>query len=68
MSEPHFYTSVLPWHNIFYWYARTDLASLLIDNPKVSYNISHICVVIKVQLKIQIFVRKVTAEVIMSGI
>ncbi len=36
LSEPYFYTSILPWHNIFYWYARTDLASLLVENPKVS--------------------------------
>ena len=36
LSEPYFYTSILPWHNIFYWYARTDLSALLIDNPKVN--------------------------------
>ncbi|XP_054633188.1 protein arginine N-methyltransferase 7 [Dunckerocampus dactyliophorus] len=29
MGEPHFSTSLLPWHALFFWYCRTALAGFL---------------------------------------
>nr|XP_023675560.1 protein arginine N-methyltransferase 7 isoform X1 [Paramormyrops kingsleyae] len=29
IGEPHFSTSLLPWHSLFFWYCRTALAQLL---------------------------------------
>lgn len=35
MSEPFFTQSLLPWHDLYMWYTRTEISSLLVDNPIV---------------------------------
>lgn len=32
LGEPFFQTSILPWDNIYYLYARSELSSLLSDD------------------------------------
>ena len=35
MGEPFFISSILPWHNLHFWYARTALASHLADSALI---------------------------------
>ncbi|NXG10222.1 ANM7 methyltransferase, partial [Sakesphorus luctuosus] len=35
MGEPFFSTSLLPWHNLYFWYARTAVTSHLSSNVTV---------------------------------
>ena len=35
MGEPYFLSSILPWHNLYFWYARTALATHLADGALV---------------------------------
>ncbi|KFO86918.1 Protein arginine N-methyltransferase 7, partial [Buceros rhinoceros silvestris] len=35
MGEPFFTTSLLPWHNLYFWYARTAVTSHLSSNVTV---------------------------------
>ncbi|KAH0619498.1 hypothetical protein JD844_000160 [Phrynosoma platyrhinos] len=35
IGEPFFSTSLLPWHNLYFWYARTALAHHLTSDVKV---------------------------------
>nr|XP_009939264.1 PREDICTED: protein arginine N-methyltransferase 7 isoform X2 [Opisthocomus hoazin] len=35
VGEPFFTTSLLPWHNLYFWYARTAVASHLTSNVTV---------------------------------
>ena len=35
MAEPYYLTSLLPWHNLYFWYARTALASQLKDDALI---------------------------------
>lgn len=35
LAEPYFYTSTLPWDNIYFWYARTDIADSLASSHTV---------------------------------
>ena len=36
MAEPHFYANSLPWHNVQFWYARTQLAPYLSDTVTIT--------------------------------
>jgi protein arginine N-methyltransferase 7 len=35
IGEPYFQNSILPWHNILFWYTRTELAPHLAEDYKV---------------------------------
>ena len=35
LAEPYFSVSSLPWHDVYFWYARTELANRLSDVPSV---------------------------------
>ncbi|KAG7522456.1 arginine N-methyltransferase 7 [Solea senegalensis] len=35
MGEPHFCTSLLPWHSLYFWYCRTALAGFLLPNATI---------------------------------
>ncbi|XP_067002543.2 protein arginine N-methyltransferase 7 isoform X2 [Anabrus simplex] len=35
LGEPHFFVTLLPWHNIQFWYLKQRLAPLLSDNVHV---------------------------------
>ena len=35
IGEPYFRTSLLPWHNLHFWYARDALSSLTSPHPVV---------------------------------
>uniref|UniRef100_A0A8D0GIC5 Protein arginine N-methyltransferase n=1 Tax=Sphenodon punctatus TaxID=8508 RepID=A0A8D0GIC5_SPHPU len=35
IGEPFFTTSLLPWHNLYYWYARTAVVSHLTNNVTI---------------------------------
>jgi len=35
VGEPYFSSTLLPWHNLHFWYARTYVDHLLGDNPVV---------------------------------
>ncbi|XP_061863383.1 protein arginine N-methyltransferase 7 isoform X3 [Colius striatus] len=35
VGEPFFTTSLLPWHNLYFWYARTAVASHLTSNVTI---------------------------------
>ncbi|XP_072013956.1 protein arginine N-methyltransferase 7-like [Amphiura filiformis] len=35
MAEPFYLTSLLPWHNLYFWYARTALANHLADDALI---------------------------------
>ncbi|KAK2140166.1 hypothetical protein LSH36_1457g00024 [Paralvinella palmiformis] len=35
IGEPHFCTTLLPWHNLLFWYSRTEVQEVLVDKPTV---------------------------------
>ncbi|XP_043937449.1 protein arginine N-methyltransferase 7 isoform X2 [Protopterus annectens] len=35
IGEPFFSTSLLPWHNLYFWYARTALSNHLVDGATI---------------------------------
>ena len=35
IGEPYFFASILPWHMLFFWYARTHVDGWLSDNVKI---------------------------------
>ena len=35
LGEPFFSASVVPWHNIHFWYARSALSDLLPEKPSI---------------------------------
>lgn len=43
VSEPFFFSSHLPWHNLYFWYARTHLAPQLTADCSVMPYRAHLC-------------------------
>ena len=35
IGEPYFCTTLLPWHNLLFWYSRTEIQDILVQNPTV---------------------------------
>ncbi|XP_076813930.1 protein arginine N-methyltransferase 7-like isoform X1 [Clavelina lepadiformis] len=43
-GEPFFTSSYLPWHDLYFWYARTELDSYLHPNCKIMPYRAHLCI------------------------